>query len=213
MSGQVQVDASPQRLLTCPSCQCHFEYRDFLRSRACPSCEMSLRFSTPYRIGLGIFAVAVFLYCSYKALLSTGFPLSVAWLILAAPVALIARLFFIRSIFPDLYTIGIAKCPICDGTLTRLAIRPYPFDCPHCRKRIRQIHRPIYRWARVALCAAFAITAAKLKGFDWSFLVFVVSAFALPAFFFWDILALDLFPPVRFQAAESPTQMLGIGRG
>jgi len=213
MSEKFRGKTSSQRLLTCPSCRSHFQYRDFLRSRACPSCYTSLRFSVPYRIGLGIFAMAVFLCCTYEALLSRGLILWAVWWILAAPLALIAHLFFIEIVPPHLSRAGIAKCPICDGTLTRLAIRPGPFDCPHCRKQIRQIQRPSYRWARIVLCAGFAITAAKLKGFDWPFLIFVVSVYALPALFFWDILALDLFPPIRFQATKSPIQTLGIGRG
>ena len=102
---------------------------------------------------------------------------------------------------------------ICDGVLNRAAVRPGPFDCPHCLKQIRPIHRPIYRWARGGLCLALAIFAAKLKGFDWSFLIFVVSAYALPAFFFWDIFALDMFPPTRFEPTRSSVQILGIGKG
>ncbi len=143
-----EYNGNPQRLLTCPSCQCHFAYRYFLRSRACPSCEVSLGFSVPYRIGLAIFAIAVFLYCSYKAVLSASFVLSVVGLILAAPLALIARLFFISNVPLHLHAIGIARCPICDGVLTRVVIRDGPFDCPHCLKQIRPIHRLSYRWAR-----------------------------------------------------------------
>jgi hypothetical protein len=202
-----------QRLLVCPSCRHHFAYRDFLRSRACPSCQVSLGFSVLYRIGLAIFAIAVFLFCSYKAVLSASVALSVVGLVLAAPLALMARLFFISNVPPRLHSIGLAKCPICDGVLTRVAIRPGRFDCPHCLKQIRPIHRPIYRWARGGLCLALAIFAAKLKGFDWSFLIFVVSAYALPAFFFWDVFALDMSPPTRFDPPRSSVEILGIGKG
>jgi hypothetical protein len=205
-------DTARQRPLVCPSCHHHFAYRDFHRIRACPSCQVSLGFSVLYRNGLAIFAIAVFLYCSYKAVLSVSVVLSVAGLILAAPLALIARLFFISNVPPRLHSLGLAKCPICDGALNRAAVRPGPFDCPHCLKQIRPIHRPIYRWARGGLCFALAIVAAKLKGFDWSFLIFVVSAYALPAFFFWDVLAVDLSPPTRFEPTHSPVQVLGIGK-
>ena len=207
------MDTAPHRLLVCPSCRHHFAYRDFLRSRACPSCQVSLGFSALYRVALALFAIAVFLYCSYKAVLSTSVALSVVGLILAAPLALIARLHFYLDVSPRLHSIGLARCPICDGVLNRAAVRPGPFDCPHCLKQIRPIHRPIYRWARGGLCLALAIFAAKLKGFDWSFLIFVVSAYALPAFFFWDIFALDMFPPTRFEPTRSSVQILGIGKG
>ena len=122
------------------------------------------------------------------------------------------RLFFIANVPAHLHAIGIVKCPICDGVLTRAVIRPGPFDCPHCVKQIRVTHGSTYRWARVGLCAAFAVSAAKLKGFDWSFLIFVVSLYALPSLLFWDVLALDLFPPIRFEANRSTFQTLGIGR-
>ena len=212
MSEQFPGETRQQKLLTCPSCQNHFEYRNFPRSRACPSCETSLRFSIPYLAGLGTFALIVFLYCSYRVLLSSGFLLPVVWLILAAPLAVLARLFFVVNIFPDLYAIGVAKCPICDGTLTRLNIRLVPFDCPHCLKQIRIVRRPSCRWARVAICATYAVTMAELKGFDWTLLIFVVSAFAFPALICWDIFALDFFPPMRFEATKSSVQMLDISR-
>jgi hypothetical protein len=158
-------------------------------------------------------AIAVFLYCSYKAVLTASVALSVVGLILAGPLALIARLFFISNVSPRLRSIGLAKCPICDGVLTRLAIRVGSFDCPHCLKQIRPIHGPSYRWVRGGLCAALAIVAARLRGFDWSFLIFVVSAYALPALFFWDIVVLDLSPATRFEPARSSLEILGIGNG
>jgi hypothetical protein len=65
-------DTARQRPLVCPSCHHHFAYRDFHRIRACPSCQVSLGFSVLYRNGLAIFAIAVFLYCSYKAVLSVS---------------------------------------------------------------------------------------------------------------------------------------------
>jgi hypothetical protein len=201
----------PKRALICPSCQSYFEYRDFLRSRACPSCNVTLGFSVPYRIALAIFAIAVFFYFSYTIVPRAGITLTIVWMIVAAPLALIARLIFVSNVLPRLGVVGLAKCPLCDGVLTRLAIRPGRFNCPHCLKQIRPVRQPGYRWARFGMCAAFAITLARLKGFDWSFLVFVVSVYALPALFFWDILALDLYPPTRFEPTRSPVQILGIG--
>jgi hypothetical protein len=200
------------RGLVCPSCQRHFEYRDFLRGRACPSCEVYLGFSVPYRVVLAIFAVSVLLLL-YRALLSAGIVLSLAWLVLSVPVAFIARFFFISNVSCRLRSLGIAKCPNCGGALNRTAIRAGPFDCPHCLKEIRPVRAPSYRWVRGGLCAVLAIGAARLKEFDWSFLIFVVSLYALPALFFWDIFAMDLSPPMRFEPAQSSVQMLGIGKG
>ena len=191
------MDTAPHRLLVCPSCRHHFAYRNFLRSRACPSCQVSLGFSALYRVALALFAIAVFLYC-----------------ILAAPLALIARLLFLSRMSPLVFTpSALPDVQFVMGYLTERPFARVRLDYPHCLKQIRPIHRPIYRWARGGLCLALAIFAAKLKGFDWSFLIFVVSAYALPAFFFWDIFALDMFPPTRFEPTRSSVQILGIGKG
>ncbi len=108
---------------------------------------------------------------------------------------------------------ALGKCPACDGTLTLETIRPVPFDCPHCGKSIRPSHRRSYLWLRGVLCGVVAITAAKLRGFDWSFLIFVVSLYAIPVFFLWDIIVGRMFPPTEFEPVPPPVQTLGIGKG
>lgn len=196
----------------CPSCGTRSEYRDFLRSRACPSCKVSLGFSRPYRVGLTVFVCATFLYAIYRAVLARGIVFSVVGLIVAVVLALIAWLLFIWTVPPTLHVIGMARCPICNGMLTRLVIRPSAFDCPHCLKQIRPIRTRTYQLVRGAICGGLAITAAKFKGFDWSFLIFVVSIYAVPAFLLWDIFALDMHPPLRFEPSQSSVQMIGIGK-
>lgn len=195
----------------CPSCGKRSEYRDFLRSRACPSCKVSFGFSVPYRVGLATCASAAFLYGTYRAVFARGILFSVIGLVVAVVLAFIARLLFISNIPPTLHTIGILSCPICSERLTRIVIRPAPFDCPHCVKQIRPIRTRRYRWVRAVVCGGIAIATAKLKGFDWSFLVFVVSVYAIPALLLWDIFALDLQPTIRFEPTQSSVQTLGIG--
>jgi len=56
------------------------------------------------------------------------------------------------------------------------------------------------------------IAAAKLRGVEWSWLIFVVAFFAIPAFFFWDAIVWSLFPPHRFEPAPQYVQTLGIGQ-
>ena len=202
----------PQESLFCPSCHHQLTYSDFRRSRACPSCKVSLGFSARYRIALATVSISVFLYCSYRAVLSANVFLSLAGLMLAVPLALIARLILISNVRPRLHSLGVAKCPVCGGALTRWAMSPYFFDCPHCLKQLRPSHRRAYRWARWGLCGALAIAAARLKGFDWSFLVFVVAFYALPVFFFWDVFALDLSPPTQFERTRGSVQKLGIAK-
>jgi hypothetical protein len=67
-------------------------------------------------------------------------------------------------------------------------------------------------WLRTSGCLGVAIAAAKLRGFDWSFLVFVIGLYALPVFVFWDTIAFNLFPPTKFEPVQSPFQTLGIGQ-
>jgi hypothetical protein len=111
--------------------------------------------------------------------------------------------------FPSVST-PIARCPLCQGTLTLETIRASQFDCPHCTKLIRPVHRRSYLWLRGALCAVVAVGAVKLRGFDWSFLIFVISLYALPALFFWDVIVSRMFPPTKFEPVPSPVQTLGI---
>src|SRR4051812_34457612 len=106
---------------------------------------------------------------------------------------------------------SIARCPLCDAAVSRDAIRPGPFDCPHCAKQIQPSHRPGYLWLRGALCVALAVAVAKLRRFDWSLLIFVVSLYAIPAFLFWDAIAFKLFPPKRFEPVKPLVETLRIG--
>ena len=68
----------------------------------------------------------------------------------------------------------------------------------------------MYAWLRLSITLAIAIAAAKLRGFDWSFLIFVVSFYAIPVLFVWDSIAFGLFPPTKFRPVHSPIQTLGI---
>ncbi len=207
---QLDVSRADQQGNTCPSCQSQFAYLDFLRSRACPGCKVTLGFSVPYRLCFAIFTVSVFLYGMYRAVLAKGILLSMVSLILAVILALLARLFFLFNVRPHLQVLGLAQCPNCSAVLTRPTIRAWRFDCPECVKQIRPVHRSSYWWVRGGVCAALAIGAALLKGFPWSSVIFVVSFYALPALFFWDILVMDLLPPMRFERTRSSVQVLGI---
>jgi len=68
----------------------------------------------------------------------------------------------------------------------------------------------MYAWLRGGICLGIAIAAARVRGFDWSFLIFVVSFYAIPVVFLWDSIAFGLFPPTAFQPVHSPIQTLGI---
>src|ERR1035437_5177345 len=103
-------------------------------------------------------------------------------------------------------------CPECKGILTPETIRPGPFNCPYCAKYIRPIRRRSYIWLRIVGCGVIAVVTARLRGFDWSFLIFVVSFYALPVLFLWDVIVFKLYPPTRFESVSSPFQTLGINK-
>lgn len=198
------------KVVTCPSCHSEMTYSNFLRSRACLNCQASLGFSLSHRMLLGAFGIGIYLYLSYRAVMLPSFTTSVLGLVLAAPLALLARLFFLSTVRLPIVSLGLLKCPLCEGSLTRFCIRPGPFNCPNCLKQIKATRTPAYKWARIGICAALAIAVSRLRGFDWSFLVFVVSIYALPALFFWDIFALDLAPALVFEPTRSSVQRLRI---
>jgi len=56
------------------------------------------------------------------------------------------------------------------------------------------------------------VVTARLRRFDWSFLIFVVSFYALPMLFLWDVIVFKLFPPTKFESVSSPFQTLGINK-
>jgi hypothetical protein len=106
----------------------------------------------------------------------------------------------------------VGDCPVCKGILTPETIRPGPFNCPYCAKYIRPIRRRSYLWLRIVVCGVVAVMTARLRGFDWSFLIFVVSFYALPMLFLWDVIVFKLFPPTKFESVSSPFQTLGINK-
>jgi len=62
------------------------------------------------------------------------------------------------------------------------------------------------------VCGIIAVVTAKLRGWDWSFLIFVVSFYALPVLVLWDVIVFKLFPPKKFDPVSGPFQTLGINK-
>ena len=102
----------------------------------------------------------------------------------------------------------VGDCPECKGILTPETIRPGPFNCPYCAKYIRPIRRPSYLWLRILVCGGVAVVTARMRGFDWSFLIFVVSFYALPVFILWDVIVFQLFPPTSCSQHGTPSPTL-----
>jgi predicted RNA-binding Zn-ribbon protein involved in translation (DUF1610 family) len=104
----------------------------------------------------------------------------------------------------------VGQCPACNGILTPDVIRPVSFNCPYCSKYIRPVRRRGYFWLRFAVCGIIAVITARVRGWDWSFLIFVVSFYALPVLVLWDVIVFKLFPPKQFEPVSGPFQTLGI---
>jgi hypothetical protein len=106
--------------------------------------------------------------------------------------------------------VRLGECPQCKGILTLETKRPGPFNCPYCGKHIRPIGRRGYLWLRFAVCGVIAVVTARWRGWDWSFLIFVVSFYAFPVLTLWDVILFKMFPPTKFEPVRSPFQTLGI---
>jgi len=101
-------------------------------------------------------------------------------------------------------------CPLCSGEIPPEDVRLVPFTCAHCGKRIKPADRPSYLWLRTLLCLGIAIGAARSRGWDWSFLIFVIGFYALPVFFLFDRIRFTLFPPKKFEPAQPYVQTLDL---
>ena len=102
-------------------------------------------------------------------------------------------------------------CPMCGSELqTEGRVR---LDCPGCGRTLVAAQSGIYRTFRfIGIYAAAAIWAWK-RGWEPSFLIFVVSFYVFPVVHFWTPIESGfrrLFPPKRFEPAATYLQTLGI---
>ncbi len=104
----------------------------------------------------------------------------------------------------------VPHCPACDCLLLPPQTHLLRFDCPGCGATLRPRRKPVYRWLRVAACYGAGIAAARLRGWDWPFIVFVVSLYTLPAAFLFDSIVLNFFPAKQFETLPGKFQMLDL---
>jgi hypothetical protein len=102
----------------------------------------------------------------------------------------------------------VPHCPACDCLLMPSQACQLRFDCPGCGTSLRPLRKPAYRWLRVLGCYGAGIAAARFRGWDWWFIVFVVSFYALPAAFLFDSIVLNFFPARQFEPVPGKFQML-----
>jgi hypothetical protein len=55
-----------------------------------------------------------------------------------------------------------------------------------------------------------AVLIAWKRGWPPSFIVFVVSLYAIPMFLIWGVIEQFVFPPKKFEVARSPYQTLNL---
>ncbi|HSB74895.1 MAG TPA: hypothetical protein VLC12_04550 [Terriglobales bacterium] len=102
---------------------------------------------------------------------------------------------------------------MCGWALTPVQAQGLIFDGPACSSRLRPKRRPAYRWLRIIASYGAAAAAARMRGWDWSVIIFVVSFYAVPALFLFDSIVLNFFPAKEFEAIRGPFQTLGLGPG
>jgi predicted RNA-binding Zn-ribbon protein involved in translation (DUF1610 family) len=110
----------------------------------------------------------------------------------------------------DLMGEALPTCPQCKVELRDADVRLVRFDCPRCGVALKPIRRATYVWVRALVCCGAAFFYAWLCGWNSSFVIFVVSCYALPAFVVWSIVERVLFRSKNFESAESSIQTLGI---
>ncbi len=110
----------------------------------------------------------------------------------------------------DLADLPERVCPFCRGGLRRKDIRLYRFDCPHCFKALKPCFFPGYLWVRSLTSFGMGLAWAWHRGWTGSFVIFVVSFYALPVMILWDLVVRDFFLPKKIVPATSTFQTLGL---
>lgn len=102
------------------------------------------------------------------------------------------------------------RCPSCDCLLNPLQTRSRRFNCPGCGATLQPLRTPAHRWLRLLGCYGAGAAAARIRGWDWWFIVFVVSFYAYPAVLLFDSVAVNFFPARQFEVVRGRFQTLGL---
>lgn len=107
---------------------------------------------------------------------------------------------------------SMGACPLCNRTLYGEDIRFGKFACPGCHRMLKPKRFPGYHWLRLAVCYGAGLAYAWTHGWNGSFVIFVVSFYALPALVLWAVIEVRLFPPKMFAptSASAAVQTLDI---
>src|SRR3981081_4594876 len=100
-------------------------------------------------------------------------------------------------------------CPVCRASVATELIGAPSCECPNCHTELIRLRGRGYMWLRAVICCGAAVAICWTKHLG-SFMVFVVSFYALPLFFIWDSEISKFFPPTKLEPATGPYQTLGL---
>ncbi len=99
-------------------------------------------------------------------------------------------------------------CPACQKQIETGGAEM--FKCPHCSTLLRA-QRPRGYWTiRVIVCFGTAAIWAWKRGWDASFVIFVVAFYAIPVMIAWGYIQGTFFPSKRYEAIPPAIQKLGL---
>ena len=99
-------------------------------------------------------------------------------------------------------------CPVCGAELHPEGRQR--LDCPDCGTTLIEARSSAYGWPELVVCYGVASLIAWKRGWEPSFIVFVVSFYAIPVFIVWQSIKRTFFPPKSFRVAPSRIQKLGL---
>lgn len=100
------------------------------------------------------------------------------------------------------------QCPLCHAELQ--GENRAPFDCPECGETLYEARSSGFKWLRAIVCYAVAALYSWHKGWEPSFIVFIVSFYAIPALVIWRTVEQLFFPATRYEAGRSSVQTLDL---
>src|SRR5215467_3755470 len=87
-------------------------------------------------------------------------------------------------------------CPVCGLPVRHEFLAANRITCESCGTELAKARFRGYKWLRFGVCFGIAVAICWRKHWG-SFTIFVVSSYALPLLFFWDLQIARFFPIAR----------------
>jgi hypothetical protein len=75
---------------------------------------------------------------------------------------------------------------------------------------LRESHSAVYMWSRVIGCYGIAALVAWKRGWEPSFIIFIVSFYAIPVLIAWRAIEQSIFPRKKFEIVPPTYQTLNL---